>query len=185
MARVGGSSTQSGTVATARSPQRSSGRALRPGESGTGPCIGGLYSRWESRSEFGNSWNRGNIDCNWPNIALRENHTLPEACSCGGCECGACEMAEQPRRGTAGRSYTPAPAALPAFPGTFKVKPKTRRKGAAYRKRWKDPSGAIYEWDSQHGTIEKYDAQGRHLGEYDPDTGEELKPADPSWKVEP
>jgi len=65
------------------------------------------------------------------------------------------------------------------------VKPKTRRSGAAYRKRWKDQDGAIYEWDSQHGTVEKYDAQGRHLGEYDPDTGEELNPADPSRRVEP
>ena len=43
----------------------------------------------------------------------------------------------------------------------------------------------IYEWDSQHGTVEKYDAQGRHLGEYDPETGEELNPADPSRRVEP
>jgi hypothetical protein len=47
------------------------------------------------------------------------------------------------------------------------------------------PRGAIYEWDSQHGTVEKYDARGRHLGEYDPDTGEELKSADPSRRVEP
>ena len=28
-----------------------------------------------------------------------------------------------------------------------------------------------YEWDSQHGTVEKYDKKGRHLGEFDPDTG--------------
>jgi hypothetical protein len=94
-------------------------------------------------------------------------------------------MAERPRRGTAGRSYTPPPARLSAFPEAFNVKPKTRRRGAAYRKRWKDRTGAICEWDSQHGTVEKYDAQGRHLGEYDPGTGEELSPADPSRRVEP
>ncbi|MBV9430158.1 MAG: hypothetical protein JO084_20755 [Bradyrhizobiaceae bacterium] len=94
-------------------------------------------------------------------------------------------MADQPRRGTAGRSYTPAPGNLPTFPGAFKVKPKTRRIGAAYRKRWKDNGGLIYEWDSQHGTVEKYDAQGRHLGEYDPQTGELLNPAEPGRRVEP
>ena len=94
-------------------------------------------------------------------------------------------MSERARRGPAGRSYTCAPGRLPAFPGAVKVKPKTRRSGAAYRKRWKDQDGVIYEWDSQHGTVEKYDPQGRHLGQYDPDSGAELKPADPSRKVEP
>jgi hypothetical protein len=65
------------------------------------------------------------------------------------------------------------------------AKPKSRRRGGAYRKRWKDQNGAIYQWDSQHATVEKYDAQGRHLGEYDPDSGEQRKPADSSRRVEP
>ena len=46
-------------------------------------------------------------------------------------------------------------------------------------------TGIIYEWDSQHGTVEIYDRSGRnHLGEFDPETGEQTKPADPSRKVE-
>ena len=94
-------------------------------------------------------------------------------------------MPDRTRRGTGGRSYTPPPAELTAFPGAVKVRPKTRRRGTAFRKRWKDRDGIIYEWDSQHGTVEKYDAQGRHVGEYDPDTGEELNPADPNRRVEP
>jgi hypothetical protein len=94
-------------------------------------------------------------------------------------------MGERPRKGTWRRSYIPPPAELPAFPGAVKVKPKTRRRGAAYRKRWKDDDGNIYEWDSQHGTVEKYDARGRHIGEFDPETGDELNSADPNRRVEP
>ncbi|GAP99244.1 colicin E3/pyocin S6 family cytotoxin [Leptolyngbya sp. NIES-2104] len=30
------------------------------------------------------------------------------------------------------------------------------------------------EWDSRHGTIEKYDRKGKHLGKFDPITGEQL-----------
>jgi hypothetical protein len=94
-------------------------------------------------------------------------------------------MAVRRRRGPGGRSYTPPPGDVPAFPGTFITKPKTRRKKSALRKRWKDNAGNIYEWDSQHGTVEKYDPKGKHLGEYDPSTGEELAPADPTRTVDP
>ena len=49
----------------------------------------------------------------------------------------------------------------------------------------KDSTGKIYEWDSQHGTVEVYDRSGRnHLGEFNHITGEQMKPADPSRKVE-
>ena len=44
------------------------------------------------------------------------------------------------------------------------------------RKRWKDEDGNIWEWDSQHGELEKYSPKGKHLGAFDPDTGEQLKP---------
>jgi hypothetical protein len=94
-------------------------------------------------------------------------------------------MAKGPRGSSAGRSYKPPPEHLPAFPEAVKVRPKTRRRGAAYRRRWKDNDGIIYEWDSQHGAVEKYDAHGRHLGEYDPDSGQQLKPAIPNRRVEP
>ena len=53
------------------------------------------------------------------------------------------------------------------------------------KKAWKDPDGAIYDWDSRHGTVEKYNSRGRHEGEFDPDTGKRLKPANPARKVEP
>ena len=51
--------------------------------------------------------------------------------------------------------------------------------------RWKDKKGRIYEWDYQHGTIELYDKLGKHLGEFNHITGEQLKPADPKRRVEP
>ena len=42
------------------------------------------------------------------------------------------------------------------------------------RQRWED-GRYIYEWDSRHGEVEKYDKRGKHLGSFDPETGEELK----------
>ena len=43
----------------------------------------------------------------------------------------------------------------------------------------------VCEWDAQHGKVEKYSKNGRnHLGEFDPDTGEQTKPADPRRSVE-
>jgi hypothetical protein len=94
-------------------------------------------------------------------------------------------MADAPRRGPAGRGYTPPPEKLPTFPDAIPVKPKTRRKGGAFRKRWKGPDGTIYEWDSQHGTVEKYDKNGKHLGEYDPVTGAQTKQPVGGRRVEP
>lgn len=75
---------------------------------------------------------------------------------------------------------------LPAFPDAKTAKKRTPVKGGgSLRSRWKDPKGRIYEWDSQHGTVEIYDRSGRnHLGEFDPITGEQTKPADPTRKVE-
>ncbi|MGW2961624.1 colicin E3/pyocin S6 family cytotoxin [Streptomyces sp. NPDC001220] len=46
-------------------------------------------------------------------------------------------------------------------------------------------TGEIYEWDSQHGAVEKYNKRGKHLGEFDPDTGAQTKPADGTRKVTP
>jgi len=51
----------------------------------------------------------------------------------------------------------PPPKELTAFPALKPVKPKTPvQGGGGLRKRWKDETGNIYEWDSQHGTVEKY-----------------------------
>ncbi len=83
-------------------------------------------------------------------------------------------------------SYHPAPATLPAFPDALRAKPKTSiQGGGGLRKRWKDKKGNIYEWDSQHGSVEMYDKRGRHLGEFNSNTGARTKPADPKRSVEP
>jgi hypothetical protein len=76
-------------------------------------------------------------------------------------------------------TYIPPPKDLPAFPEARRVKPKTPIPGGGLPKRWEDKN-YIYEWDSLHGRVEKYDKRGNHLGEFDPITGEQTKPADPS-----
>lgn len=86
----------------------------------------------------------------------------------------------------ADHKYYPAPKGLIAFPDATKAQRKTPLKGGGgLRKRWKTSKGKIFEWDSQHGTVEMYDKRGRHLGEYDPVTGKQTKPADNSRSVEP
>jgi len=83
-------------------------------------------------------------------------------------------------------SYTPPPKIPEGFSDLTQVKPKTSvQGGGGLRKRWKDSKGNIYEWDSQHGAVEKYNKRGKHLGEFDPNTGQQTKPADKSRKVEP
>ena len=82
--------------------------------------------------------------------------------------------------------YYKAPEKLIAFPDAVRTDRKTRVKGGgALRKRWKTLKGTIFEWDSQHGTVEMYNKRGLHLGEYDPTTGEQTKPADKTRSVEP
>ena len=84
------------------------------------------------------------------------------------------------------RGYHKPPQKLTHWPDAKKVKMKTRKLGGGgLRKRWKDKKGRIYEWDSQHGAIEKYDKRGNHLGEFDPETGKQLKPANKTRSVEP
>ncbi len=83
-------------------------------------------------------------------------------------------------------SYTPPPKVPSAFPKLKIAKRKTTvQGGGGLRKRWKDKDGNIYEWDSQHGTVEKFNKRGRHLGEFDSTTGDQLKPADPTRRVDP
>ena len=81
--------------------------------------------------------------------------------------------------------YHPAPKFLLAYPDAILAKQKTRVKGGGLRKRWKLGDGRILEWDYQHGALETYDKRGRHLGEYDPDTGAQTKPANPKRRIEP
>jgi hypothetical protein len=73
-------------------------------------------------------------------------------------------------------SYHPAPNGLTAFPDAVKDRSKNPVKGGGgLRRRWKDRKGRIYEWDSENGRVELYDKQGKHLGEFDPETGEQTK----------
>ena len=77
------------------------------------------------------------------------------------------------------------PENLPAFPDAKKAKKKTPRQGGGgLRERWKDKK-KIYEWDYQHGKVERYNKRGKHEGEFDPETGEQTKPADKNRRVEP
>lgn len=80
--------------------------------------------------------------------------------------------------------YQSPPDLLPAFQDARRVRSKSGVAGGK-RARWKDSSGTIYEWDYQHGSVEAYDPRGRHLGQFDPFTGQREKCADPSRRVEP
>jgi hypothetical protein len=83
-------------------------------------------------------------------------------------------------------NYHPAPKGLTAFPDARIAPRKTPIKGGGgLRKRWKTRDGTIFEWDSQHGAVEMYNKRGKHLGEFDPDTGEQTKEADNTREVEP
>jgi hypothetical protein len=83
-------------------------------------------------------------------------------------------------RGGGDHSYHSPPIGLSAFPDAFPVKSKSSiQGGGGKRSRWKDKKGRIYEWDSQHGAVEIYDSQGKHLGEFNPETGEQTKRATP------
>jgi len=85
-----------------------------------------------------------------------------------------------------GHSYHPAPKGLTAFPDAKVVPRKTPVQGGGHlRKRWKTRDGTIFEWDSQHGAVEKYNRRGKHLGEFNSETGEQTKPADKTREVEP
>jgi len=75
---------------------------------------------------------------------------------------------------TGDHEYYPPPEALPAYPDARVVGRKTPvLGGGALRKRWKTAKGLILEWDSMHGAIEMYEARGKHIGEFDPNTGEQ------------
>jgi Cytotoxic len=82
-------------------------------------------------------------------------------------------------------SYIPPPD-KPPLPGLRQVKSKTPFNGnGRLRRRWKDGSGYMWEWDYQHGRLEKYDSKGKHVGEFSPIDGSQTKPADPNRSVKP
>ena len=82
--------------------------------------------------------------------------------------------------------YHPKPKFLPAFPNAVRAKAKTPIKGGGgLRPRWKESNSYIYEWDFERGKVEKYNHRGKHLGEFDPITGERTKDADDTRRIEP
>ena len=82
--------------------------------------------------------------------------------------------------------YVAPPDELPAFPDARKVRPKTVFAGGKKRRRWRAAkTGMLYEWDYRHGRVEAYDSSGKHLGEFDPVTGAQLKPPEPDHRIEP
>jgi RHS repeat-associated protein len=79
-----------------------------------------------------------------------------------------------------------APERLEAFPTAVRARGKTPVQGGGKtRVRWKDEKGKIYEWDSRHGTVELYDKRGRHLGEFDPKDGRQLKDPIKNRRIRP
>ena len=76
-------------------------------------------------------------------------------------------------------AYAQPPELLLGLPDARQARPK------GCRRRWKDTIGRIYEWDYQHGTLEVYNVLGRHMGEFDPNTGQRLKPANPRRRIDP
>ena len=81
--------------------------------------------------------------------------------------------------------HPPADDILRGFPDARRTKAKTPFPGGK-RRRWKDDEGNLYEWDYRHGRIERFNRRGdKHLGDFDPHTGERLGDPDPSRRVEP
>lgn len=94
--------------------------------------------------------------------------------------------AQTARQVSQSSSYIPPPKSLPVFPEAKDAKRKTPIKDVPgkLRKRWMDRD-RIFEWDSRHRRLEVYDKGGNHLGEFDPKTGEQLKPSVPGRTIEP
>lgn len=74
--------------------------------------------------------------------------------------------------------YNIAPKTLLGFKDSKLVDKKSERI------RWQLSDKKILEWDSQHGEVEMYDRRGRHLGIYAPNTGEKLKNAVLTRRIE-
>lgn len=89
---------------------------------------------------------------------------------------GFVEKFEKGRMDDLAQKYFAPPKETPTWiKGGYRSQEKTPvQGGGGMRRRWKDDDGNIYEWDSQHGTVEKYSRSGKHLGEFDAETGERV-----------
>ncbi|NVZ51854.1 S-type pyocin domain-containing protein [Pseudomonas sp. B6002] len=100
-------------------------------------------------------------------------------------------VVNEPRKGMKNPDYDyfPAPKTedITGFPGLIEQKRKTRkRNGGGLRERWKDAKGRrIFEWDSEKGELEVYRySDVKHLGSFDPYTGEQRGPAKDDRRIE-
>lgn len=100
-------------------------------------------------------------------------------------------VVNEPRKGLKNpdHSYFPAPKTedITGFPGLIEQKRKTRkRNGGGLRERWKDAKGKrLFEWDSEKGELEVYRySDVKHLGSFDPYTGERRGPAKDERRIE-
>ena len=70
--------------------------------------------------------------------------------------------------------------ALPGFPEAKYVGKKHDRD------RWELPDKKFLDWDYRHGELEMFNKTGKkHLGAYDPYTGDQLKEGRPDRKAKP
>lgn len=100
-------------------------------------------------------------------------------------------VVSEPRKGLRNpdHDYFPAPKTedITGFPGLIEHKRKTRkRNGGGLRERWKDAKGKrLFEWDSEKGELEVYRySDVKHLGSFDPYTGEQRGPAKDGRRIE-
>ena len=99
-------------------------------------------------------------------------------------------VVNEPRKGLRNpdHDYFAAPRTedITGFPGLVKQKRKTSKKdGSGLRERWKDAKGRrLFEWDSEKGELEVYRySDVKHLGSFDPYTGERRGPAKDERKI--
>ncbi|VVO11493.1 S-type pyocin domain-containing protein [Pseudomonas fluorescens] len=100
-------------------------------------------------------------------------------------------VVNEPRKGlkSPDLGYHPAPRTedITGFPGLIEQKRKTRkRNGGGLRERWKDAKGKkLFEWDSEQGELEVYRySDVKHLGSFDPYTGEQRGPAKDERRID-
>ncbi|WP_421555144.1 S-type pyocin domain-containing protein [Pseudomonas kitaguniensis] len=100
-------------------------------------------------------------------------------------------VVNEPRKGLRNPDYDyfPAPRTedITGFPGLIEQKRKTRKQnGGGLRERWKDAKGRkLFEWDSEKGELEVYRySDVKHLGSFDPYTGEQRGPAKDNRHIE-
>ncbi|MCD7039724.1 S-type pyocin domain-containing protein [Pseudomonas sp. MAFF 311095] len=100
-------------------------------------------------------------------------------------------VVNEPRKGLKNPDlgYHPAPRTedITGFPGLIEQKRKTRkRNGGGLRERWKDAKGKkLFEWDSEQGELEVYRySDVKHLGSFDPYTGERRGPAKDERRID-